>query len=211
MEIVKRLILVRHAERGEINPNTVGNEEPLTKKGEQDAISFGAYLKSQVISINSSPIYRCIQTARLIGESAGFKINNIELDNDLGDPGFIITDGEQAWEHWKTKGHHSVNQHLLSGTDSWDGFSDLEQATSSFLHKITCMLKKSPCGTHVWVTHDTVLATFVSRALKTTLALDHWPNFLSFVEIDLDMNKLEMTYFKHWDCKYSKTTKIFID
>jgi len=196
---VKRLILIRHAERREIEPNKVGNEIPLTKKGEQDAISFGTCFKSQIISIRSSPIYRCIQTAELIGESAEFKIDNIELDKDLGDPGFIITNGDQAWEHWKIKGHDIVNQHLLSGTESWDGFANLEQASASFLDNITYKLKTSPSGTHVWVTHDTILATFVSRALIKPLTIDQWPNFLSYVEIVLNANKLEMTYFANQD------------
>ena len=50
----------------------------------------------------------------------------------------------------------------------------------------------SASGTHLWVTHDTILATLASRLLPQNITLKHWPEFLGFLEITLskDFNLL---------------------
>lgn len=191
---MKKLLLIRHAERPVIAPNEVGNEVLLTRQGELDATAFGNALPASVVSIKSSPIERCVQTARLMASGANYPIDEICFSHDLGDPGFIISDGGQAWKHWQTKGHQAVNEHLLSGQEHWSGFADLSASTQTFATRIKEELQRSRPGIHIWVTHDTVLATFASRVLPKRLTLKQWPNFLGYLDISLEDGELSYRY-----------------
>ena len=180
-----KLLLVRHAERPEIPKNTVGNEVMLTEKGKSDARRFAQSMPGPVIAIQSSPIGRCMQTAEVIADVVGFQKESIIVSRDLGDPGFIIEDGVQAWTHWQEKGHQQVNKYLLSGNEQWSGFVDLNAAVILFDNKIREYLTMFDQGVHVWVTHDTILATYASRIMPDRLHLGQWPRYLDFLSVEL--------------------------
>lgn len=182
---MNRLIIVRHAERPDILPTDVGNEVLLTEKGKVESRLFGENFTQEILSIKTSPIGRCRQTAEIIADVAQFPISEIEDSTLLGDPGFMIDNADHAWEHWVKKGHEAVNQHLISGQEKWRGFVDLEKAVSSVKKEILSLLMDSPSGTHLWVTHDTILATLASRLLPQNITLEHWPEFLGSLEITL--------------------------
>lgn len=192
---MKRLLLIRHAERQSIPSNEVGNDVLLTAKGEQDSMNFAMHLSQPVVSIRSSPISRCVQTAKIIAGAKGYPENSIVNCTDLGDPGFIIADCDQAWSHWLKKGHDTVNQYLLTGKEHWKGFSDLQHSVSAFQEKIRYELMNSTAGLHIWITHDTILATFASRVLSKNLSLKDWPEFLGCLEVIIDQHdKLIFSY-----------------
>lgn len=187
------LLLLRHAERPDISPNTLGNGVLLTEKGKKDALAFANRLSTPIVNIISSPIERCRQTAEIIAQEARFPQLEISLDTDLGDPGFIIKDGEQAWSHWQEKGHKVVNEYLLSGSEKWAGFYDLNKATRELTEKIRDNLIERPSGLHIWVTHDTILATFAARVLNKPLTLKQWPMYLDYLSVKL--NGDDLVYF----------------
>jgi broad specificity phosphatase PhoE len=188
------LLLIRHAERPEIPKNAVGHEVLLTKKGIADTLAFSKKITKPIITIHSSPIERCHQTAKIIAEVADYHSRDIVLDTDLGDPGFIIENGDLAWLHWKDKGHQKVNEHLLSGTAHWNGFADLNKAVAMFDEKIRNHLLLKPDGLHIWVTHDTILATFVSRILQNQLSMKQWPQYLDYLSVTLNKDKIDYRY-----------------
>ena len=189
-----KLLLVRHAERPDIPANSVGNEVLLTEKGKEETRIFAQNISVPVISIHTSPIERCKQTAEIIAEVVGFPKHEIELNRDLGDPGYIIRDGQEAWKHWQSKGSEVVNEYLLCGDSCWSGFNDLNEATKIFLESIRLCLANSKKGVHIWVTHDTVLASFASRALDSNLSLSQWPDFLGYLAIELFGHELQFAY-----------------
>ncbi|WP_435276375.1 histidine phosphatase family protein [Psychrobium sp. nBUS_13] len=191
---MKKLIIVRHAERPEILPNTVGNDVMLTDRGIEQSKIFASLIDLPLISVKSSPIGRCVQTASLIAQSLDFKTEYIEQCKLLGDPGFIIEDGELAWQHWLNKGHDAVNQHLISGEEKWAGFYNLDVASQNVFSEIKQLLSNSPSGTHLWVTHDTILATLSSRIGGNSFTLQDWPAFLGYLEITLDDEKILINY-----------------
>lgn len=190
-----KLIILRHAERPEIDANGVGNDVLLTDRGKRDAYLFGKNIGQPVIKICSSPIGRCMQTAEIVAEASDCFSKEIIQDRDLGDPGFIIEDGDEAWTHWQSKGQEAVNQHLLSGSEKWSGFFDLDEASTKFSEKIFRYLVEQEKGIHIWVTHDTVLATFASRVLGSPLSIQQWPYFLDYLSINIKENGLEYHYF----------------
>ncbi|WP_405279237.1 histidine phosphatase family protein [Cobetia sp. Ld8] len=192
---MNKLILVRHAERPDIPDDTVGNDILLTDKGENDAQYFAQKISYPVVSIQSSPVERCRQTANVIGDVVGIKYEDIILSRDLGEPGFIIDDGAVAWTHWKEKGHAKVNEYLLSGFEKWDGFSDLDLAVKMFDNKIRKQLLASRGGVHIWITHDTILATYVSRIMPSRLQISQWPKYLDYISVEVIGNDFIYTYF----------------
>ncbi len=193
--MINKLLIVRHAERPTIPPSEVGSEVLLTEQGKRDCRIFGKLVSQPVISMKTSPIGRCRQTAELIADAVGIASSNIEVTRLLGDPGFVIEDGELAWRHWQEKGHDAVNQHLLAGSDKWLGFADLEHAVKAVCDQIKTLLSQSKSGTHIWVTHDTILATLASRTQQEPLSLAEWPEFLGYLEISLsDNGRLEFKY-----------------
>ncbi|WP_199524744.1 histidine phosphatase family protein [Pseudoalteromonas sp. bablab_jr011] len=191
---MKRVLIVRHAARPDISPNTVGNDVMLTDEGIEQSKLFASLLSGQVLSIRTSPIGRCVQTAELIAQATHFKPNDIQQCRLLGDPGFIIKDGDLAWQHWLKKGHKAVNLHLLSGTESWDGFYDLNNSAARIFSDIKALLNNSADGVHIWVTHDTILATLAARIGDKRLTLQDWPNFLGYLEIKLSGEQIYVSY-----------------
>jgi len=191
---MKRILIVRHAARPDILPNTVGNDVMLTDEGIEQSKLFASLISGQVLSIRTSPIGRCFQTAELIAQATHFKSADIKQCRVLGDPGFIIKDGDLAWQHWLKKGHEAVNLHLLSGTESWDGFYDLDDSTARIFSDTEALLNNSADGVHIWVTHDTILATLAARIGDERLTLQDWPNFLGYLEIKLSDDQIQVSY-----------------
>lgn len=189
-----KLLLVRHAERMPISHGNIGNKTSLTERGKVDAIEFASKLDSPVISISSSPLLRCKQTAELIAHIKGFEQSSILFDKDLGDPGYFIDDATLAWSHWQEKGEAKVNEYLLSGTEKWSGFKSFTVAVAAFEERIHQVLISSQNGLHIWITHDTILASFVSRVLDNKLTTNKWPRYLDYLSVELTSNKLNYYY-----------------
>lgn len=190
-----KLLLVRHAERPDIPANTVGNEVLLTDKGKEDTRNFARSISDPVVSIQSSPICRCLETAEIIADVVGIERDDIVSNRDLGDPGFIINDAGSAWTHWQEKGHERVNQHLLSGGEQWEGFKELDHAVKAFDNSIRKQLSEQNEGVHIWITHDTILATYVSRIMPTRLKMTQWPRYLDFLSLELKNGDFIYKYF----------------
>ena len=192
--MTSRLLIVRHAERPSIPEGEVGNDLALTDEGIESTQRFANALNEKIISIQSSPILRCVQTAKLIADAQNFK-QDIQTNQLLGDPGFFISDAEVAWNSWLSKGSESVNLHLLSGTETWPGFRAFDGAIADMLDHIRLALSTDETGLTVWVTHDTILATLASRVLPQPLSLASWPTFLGNLEAKIGANdRLEFSY-----------------
>lgn len=192
---MSKLLLVRHAERPDIPANTVGNEVLLTDKGKEDARNFARCISDPVVSIQSSPIGRCLQTAEIIADVVGFVREDIVFNRDLGDPGFIINDAGSAWTHWQEKGHERVNEYLLSGAEQWEGFKELNHAVKIFDTSIREQLSGQNEGVHIWITHDTILATYASRIMPSRLKMKQWPRYLDFISLELKNGDFVYKYF----------------
>lgn len=191
----KRLILLRHAERPDIPAGEVGNDVLLTSKGMAESYAFGKSWGQEIISLKTSPVPRCIQTALEIAKAINYDTALIEHCSNLGNPGYYISDSTKAWRHWQEKGHSGVNQFLLEAKEEWDGFHDLHRAAQQLRIRILDTLLTSEPGTHVWVTHDTILAAFTSRILDKPLTMDQWPEFLGYLIVELsDDRQLRFSY-----------------
>lgn len=191
----KRLLIVRHAERPQIADGEVGNDLSLTEAGVHATRYFASTLGQEVVSIQSSPILRCMQTAQLIADTHGYARENIKTSRLLGDPGFFIADADLAWQSWLNRGSEAVNAHLLSGSETWPGFRKFDDAVADMLNQIRVALSSYSQGLVIWVTHDTILATLASRLLIKPLLVEEWPDFLGSLDISIASDgELQLNY-----------------
>lgn len=192
--MMNRVLIVRHAERPVIPPNEVGNELSITEEGVKATKGFGEILSTPLVSVKSSPVLRCLQTAEILAKTLNFDANLIEESKLLGDPGFFIEDGDLAWTNWQEKGAEAVNQYLLTGTEKWVGFHDFRLCVSKMCDELLKELQSHDKGLKIWVTHDTVLATLASRVLSEPLSITEWPNFLGYLEVSENNGELVFLY-----------------
>lgn len=87
--MTKILLIIRHAERPAIEDGTVGNGLALTQNGIIQTTKFAESLNRKILSIDTSPILRCTQTADIIAKNHGFPFPSIGHSTLLGDPGFL--------------------------------------------------------------------------------------------------------------------------
>lgn len=183
--MTSKLIILRHAHRLSIPEGEVGIDILLSNKGISDAREFARKIQGNILSITSSPIERCVQTAKAIAEEHHIDTQTIPTSTQLGNPGFFIEDADLAWEHWQKKGENQVNQHLLTGKSHWTGFHDLKSAALNVFSHIQQLLLSKHDGVHIWVTHDTILAALTAQALPDKISMATWPDFLGRLEVEL--------------------------
>ena len=95
----------------------------------------------------------------------------------------------------RKKGTHASINFCWREREKWDGFHDLNKAAEQLRDRILNTLLTSEPGTHVWVTHDTILAAFTSRVLEKPLMMKQWPEFLGYLIVELpDDRQLRFSY-----------------
>lgn len=167
-------VLLRHAEREAIIDGAAGHEVNLTDAGALAARALGRALGPRLRRITSSPIKRCEQTALGVAAGAGGQIRTV-FDRLLGDPGAFVADGDAAWVNWQRLGNAGVIEHLALSDEPLPGMHATNDAARRLAALLSAVLE-CESGTYVFVTHDTVLAPFVARALRLREVL--WPDYL---------------------------------
>lgn len=192
-----RIVLIRHAEREPIPKGEVGNEVAITAAGRIAAQRLARRRDFQVVSVRSSPIRRCLETAAIIAAANGIRSDAISTSRDLGDPGYFIENGDLAWRAWQEEGHEGVKRFLLRATGSRPGFMDLRSAANGLAGRIRERLSVLE-GREVWVTHDTVLGAFLAHLMFGQMTLADWPGYLDRLEIGLQPDgHLLFDYVRH--------------
>ncbi len=146
------IYFIRHAAK---LGNSVHAE--LTDKGLNDAFVYGKYLNSNNIKIDrivSSPINRCVQTAKRIVEGYGTFLT-IEESTLLGNPGTYINNGDDAMKIFNEHSLVDIINMQLSKQELY-GFNNIDEATQNLL---SYMKKK---GDNVlYISHDAIITPFI--------------------------------------------------
>ena len=89
-------LVTRHAEREDIPAGTFGSDVSLTLGGVADSERLGVALSHRgLVSVISSPVPRCVQTADAILRGGNFTFP-AATDTRLGDPGAFVLEPEVA-------------------------------------------------------------------------------------------------------------------
>ena len=170
-------LVVRHAEREEIPEGTFGFGVSLTAQGVRAAERLGAALSDRrTINAVSSPVPRCVQTARAILRGAGLS-SEVATERRLGDPGAFVLDPEISGPLFLELPIPEIARRQLQDTAPLPGMRPTAGGVKVLLGLIAGSLTEKSL-LHVYVTHDIVLAVLVARIFRLPLEEIGWPGYL---------------------------------
>lgn len=185
-------LLIRHAERPPIAAGEHGNDLALTAAGRAAAMQLGAQLGSRLRSIWTSPVRRCHETAEQLVRGAVVSVD-IREDRLLGAPGAFVADPEVAWRNWERLGTRGVIEHLAASDEPLPGLHDPHAAAQRLAARLLDEIDHGGGdGFHAFVTHDSVLAPFVSRMLGFRSVL--WPAWLEGAAVWREGSCMRLAY-----------------
>lgn len=169
-------LLLRHSVREDLPAGEAGRILPITAIGRRLACQLGEALRGRLITLRSSPLVRCVQTAEALRQGAGAPLAVVP-DHLLGDPGAYVLDDRRAWENWEARGHEGVMAHLVSSSDALPGMARPDEAARFLVLHMLAVAGQAP-GVHVFVTHDSLVTATAARLLHRPLGTSDWPHYL---------------------------------
>src|SRR5690606_4981580 len=136
---------------------------PLTPEGVAMARDWGAALGRPLFRVSSSPVGRCVDTARamMVGAVAAGLLEaplEIERSMTLVEPGCYVQDVAQVGPHFMRLGAlRFINQHLREGMA---GLLSPQQGRAKLLRFLQ-ERGPAPGSLALHVTHDTIIIAFV--------------------------------------------------
>jgi len=165
-------LLTRHSIREPSEGVLVSYKLPLTEEGVALARCWGKELKRPLHRIVSSPVARCIETASYMLDGAQHGAN-IETDMILTEPGCFVQDISKAGPVFLSEGPLGfLNKHI---SEAIEGTISAAEGTARLLRLMRENIG-SPGQLSLFVTHDTVLATFIYHLFgEDSVTEEHWP------------------------------------
>lgn len=191
----KRLILfTRHSLRERSDGNGFASYQlPLTPKGRVLAKSWGRWLAGHLpysldVDSISSPIGRCIDTAKLMQEGAGLS-RSVVHQSLLVEPGSLVTKPELANTIFKEIGVLNFINRFLQGN-----LEGTKNAYQGGLDILSLFYQHQPQPGHLMlaVSHDTLLSAFLAVMLEVTeIDWNDWPKMMEGVFLWFDEGPFE--------------------
>ena len=170
-------IVLRHAEREAIPEGTFGEDVRLTAAGVAAAEHLGALLAAwEPAGMRSSPLPRCIDTARAIARGAGWDVDAVP-DRLLGDHGPFVTDASVCGPLFLEIGIRDLVQHQVSGRQPPPGMRSTAEGVGLLLELAAGSLGSNG-RLDIHVTHDAILAVVVGHFFRLEVDDFAWPAYL---------------------------------
>jgi broad specificity phosphatase PhoE len=172
---VDYLFVVRH---GETEANRKGIDAgpldyPLTKRGVKGASFIAKTLsKSKVDAVYSSPVFRAVETARILARPHGLKVKTLEE----------LTEAKLKPEFVGKKGRH----HILTSPEA---FSETNQDLLERTRKAVEIVRKRAKGNVILVSHGDVITAMLESVVERRVGEEKYyvfhpdPASLSIVEV----------------------------
>ncbi len=189
------VMLLRHAARGSLPLDDVGNAVPITDIGQRLAVQLGEMLRGRLGRLHTSPVLRCKQTAMSIQQGAATNLE-IVADQFLGDPGVYVVDGERAWTNWQQRGHAGVMLHLVTSAEALPGMARPDEAAGQLVRHMLHTADNEP-GLHVFVSHDSLVVATAAQLLAIPLGPAQWPAYLEGAFFWQDGAAIRVVYREH--------------
>ena len=165
-------LLTRHSIREAAKGDIVSYKLPLTEDGVALARCWGKELNRPLHRVYSSPVGRCIDTANHMLSGAEHEAS-IEMDMMLTEPGCYVQDLSKAGPVYLSEGPRGfINKHI---NEAIEGTISAAQGTQRLL-QLMYENVGLPGQMSLFVTHDTVLATFIYYLFgEESVTEEHWP------------------------------------
>lgn len=165
-------LLTRHSVR-EQAPNGIATYDlPLTAEGVRLAEDWGRQLPRSLHGLHSSPVARCLDTARAMARGAGVDLG-VTPSPLLVEPGCFVQSVHRVGPLFLQLGPLAfANRHLQ---EPLEGLLSPADGTARLLRHL--FDHQGPSGSlTVHVTHDTILAAFIYHLMdRSRLHEDDWP------------------------------------
>lgn len=183
-------ILMRHAQKDESITAHFGYDAPLTPEGCDAARALGTSWQDSIGPIISSPVPRCVETAKHLGLNTAPCLTSTAL----GDPGIYISDPEAAGTHFTRDTPQAIAQSLLKEPHTRPGFKqNTVQTSQELLHKLYQQAHTSS-RTPVFITHDIIMALFLASLLSIYDVPILWPNNLEYCTLHWHASGCRLIY-----------------
>ncbi|MDP2227865.1 MAG: histidine phosphatase family protein, partial [Moraxellaceae bacterium] len=150
------LLLTRHSVR-ELGNGVPSYDLPLTPEGVALAEQWGRELPRPLHSLHSSPVGRCMDTARAIARGAGVDLE-IRQTYTLVEPGCFVQNIARVGPLFLELGALAFANHHFS--ESVEGLLSPEEGSARLIRHLH-EHQGAPGTLSVHVTHDTILAAFI--------------------------------------------------
>ena len=191
LSMLTKGFLIRHAEKDTQGSVREDLDMRLSEGGRRGAERLGATMGSQLKTLVSSSVPRCLETAEAIRTGAGRPIPLLS-DWRLGNPGVWVIDTEAAGEAFRTLGPREVVRRQLAG-ETVPGLRDMKGGARLLLE---CILSHLPEGGGyvVFVSHDAVIAPLIGHLINCVDIEAIWPDFLEQVVFTRGDDELTMEW-----------------
>ena len=170
-------LVIRHAEREDIPAGTFGHDVSLTGDGVAASERLGAALSERgAISVVSSPVPRCVQTAEAILRGAGSS-TTATTDRRLGDPGPFVVEPNVSGPLFLELPISEIARRQLQDADPQPGMRPTAEGVEILLNLTTGNLGEGG-RLDIFVTHDVILAVLVASIIGPPLEKVGWPGYL---------------------------------
>lgn len=187
----KTAFVIRHSNRGHIADPLRHAEVLLNSEGEKHAYEFGKKLSQEFtrLRIYSSPIQRCIQTAKCI-QTAFNDDSEVQLSTMLGEPGpYVFGDATESFISLGTVG---IVERIENGTPT-PYIRKEEEGAKILLDFIRAETDKSDEITaNVFITHDACIAPVIHCFTGEYFDRNHWIEFLGGLKIQIGEGLLNL-------------------
>ena len=170
-------LVLRHAQREDIPSGSFGEDVRLTVKGVKAAERLGERISDKSPGrVVSSPIQRCVDTARAICRGAGWSVE-VTTDSRLGNHGPFASDPETAGQLFMDIGISEIVRRQLNHDQAPKGFRDTSKGIRILLNHTSQGLGLDG-RVSIYVTHDAILAALVGWLFRLPVYDEGWPNYL---------------------------------
>ncbi len=170
------IIVLRHAQKF-VDTEPSRYDCDITEEGIEQSNNLGTFLNKMPFVINTiktSPVPRCIQTAKIIHKKLSYS-NNLEESFLLGHPGVYINDEKLAGKIFEEYSVFDIVYQYISG-HPFVGFRDLADGNRLLLQAMLSDLQLQKNS--LYVSHDVILASFIGSLLQLPMHQNCWIDYL---------------------------------
>jgi broad specificity phosphatase PhoE len=194
-------LFTRHSVRELATDGFADYRLPLTPQGVEMARQWGAELGRPLARFSSSPVGRCVDTAKAMmegGLQAGLLSEPVEIERTmtLVEPGCYVEDVALVGPHFMKLGAlRFINRHIREGLEGLLSPEAGRRKLLEFLRE----REPTPGSLAVHVSHDTILISFIAGLLGMDQVTEKdWPWMMEGVWLWFDERELHWIWRGQW-------------
>ena len=188
-------LLVRHGERNHITPADpdYGAHVGLTERGREQALALGKAIPADGdIVFFSSPVGRCMETAKYIGmgrEGCASSEPQVEALGSLGD--FFVQDKDSFEKVLKEGFYEGICAWLINEASGGPRHGDeaIYPLSDRAEEMLSMMLEKGNARFNIFATHDAWVVPCLTHFCHMRFTPQRWMNYLTGMAVVTDAQK----------------------